>query len=426
MNRSLLVTLIGCLLWVPLFAQSPDCTETGRLMRLHLKEKRYAQAAEVFEGMPLGCTAGDDGILADAEKVLDYQINLTDNRQTQKPYVAKLIEMYDLYQKTHPQNTKSLMVRKAMLMDKHEMAPADKILALLDDSFTRDRDNFKDSQALYRYFELMAAAHKKGDKSVPDARLFAAYDDLSIHLMRLSSMADDVYRRRYRATTNGIRALMNPVPDCRLLTDYYEKAFEKRSVDTLWLETVIKGIYPKSCGNNELVLKASQKWFELSPTADAAENLAMLHMRTGQKEKGLGLMQQAIGLEKDKTKRAQLRYNLAVFNQSDKPAAFAQLKQALEENPKFGKAYLLLAQMYSGANDCATNQFEVKALNYLAAQTAQKAGEVEPGLKASASKQASDFLKKVPTSDEIKKAGMGGKTHTFGCWINQQVVIPKP
>lgn len=426
MNRSLLVALIGCLLWVPMFAQSLDCAESGRLMRLHLKEKRYALAAQVFEAMPLGCTTGDDGILADAEKVLDYQINLTDNNQTQKTHVSKLIEIYDLYQKTHPQNTKSLMVRKAMLMDKYEMAPADKIMALLDDSFTKDRDNFKDSQALYRYFELMVAAHKKGDKSVPDARLFATYDDLSIHLMRLSGKADDVFRRRYRATTNGIRALMNPAPDCRALTDYYEKAFEKKSQDTLWLESMIKGIYPKSCGNNELVLKASQKWFELSPTADAAENLAVLHMRNGQKEKALGLMQQAINLEKDKIQRAQLRYNLAVFNQSDKPAAAAQLKLAVEENPKFGKAYLLLAQMYSGANDCATSPFEAKALNYLAAQTAQKAGEVEPGLKASASKQAADFLKKVPTSDEIKKAGMGGKTHTFGCWINQQVVIPKP
>ena len=90
-----------------------------------------------------------------------------------------------------------------------------------------------------------------------------------------------------------------------------------------------------------------------------------------------------------------------------------------------GKAYLFLAQLYSNsANDCGKTDFEKKTVYYLAIQTAQKAGVVEPRLKPTADKAAKDYEAKSPTAVEISKAKMNGKLVTIGCWINETITFP--
>ena len=423
-NRILFIALIGYLLPQGATAQVSECEKSAIVLHSHLTEKRYSDASLTLDAMAPGCVSNDQ-ILADVEKVIDYRIAQSADDKARGEHVKKLIELYEVYDKAHPRNDKGLSVRGAMMMDKYKMATSDKILSILATAFEKDRAGFTDAQSLYRFFELTLEAYRAGDKQVTDEVLFSRYDDVSTHINQLSKKSTDVIQRRYRAASNGMRALITPIADCQKITSYYRGAFEKRSSDTLWVESVAKGIYSKVCGPNEFLLQVSEKWFQLAPSAASAENLGAVSMRLGQKDKAIGYMEQAIALEKNKVERAQLRYNLAIFDQSDKVKAGTQLKTAIEENPKLGKAYLLLSQMYAGASDCAKSPFETKALNILAAQTARKAAEAEPALKNSADKQASDFMKKAPTAEEIKKEGMGGKKISFGCWINESVTVPK-
>lgn len=416
---------IGFLFRLPVIAQAPECADSGKQMRDFLNLKRYNEAAAVFEKMPTGCALNDETIFADSETVLDYIIKQSKNEETKKAHIQTLIGLYDQYDKAHPQNTKSLPVKKAMALEQHKAGTEDQVFALLDKSFQNDRANFTNAQALYRYFELLFAKNKAGDKAATDEVLYERYDNVSVHLNQLAENAEDKMARRYRSAANGIRAMMAPMADCGKLTAYYENEFPKRTEDAAWLESVAKGIYNKKCGSNALFRQIAEKWYAVAPSASSAENLALISMRNGQKEEAIKFMEQAVGFEKDPAARAQLRYNLAIFAQSDKEKAVAQLKKAIEENPKFGRGYLLLAQTYANSTGCAKTPFETKTLNLLAAQTVRKAVAADPGMKATAEKQAADFIKKGPSADEIKNEKMGGKTVSFGCWINETVSIPK-
>ena len=94
-------------------------------------------------------------------------------------------------------------------------------------------------------------------------------------------------------------------------------------------------------------------------------------------------------------------------------------------DPKLGKAYLFLAQLYgNSAKDCGATDFEKKAVYYLAMQTAQKAAIAERRLKPTSDKVAKDFEVLSLTADEISKAKMNGKSLTIGCWINETNTFP--
>ena len=84
-----------------------------------------------------------------------------------------------------------------------------------------------------------------------------------------------------------------------------------------------------------------------------------------------------------------------------------------------------MAQIYAGATECAKNDFEKKALNILASQTALRAIEAEPSIKPTAERQSELFLKRGPTSEDIQKSKMAGKTISYDCFIKNSVTIPK-
>jgi hypothetical protein len=97
----------------------------------------------------------------------------------------------------------------------------------------------------------------------------------------------------------------------------------------------------------------------------------------------------------------------------------------LSYQPSLGRAYLLIASLYtSSANACGNTQFEKRAVYWLAAQTAKKAGRVDASLKKAAAKTAASYEGRAPSKTDIFTEGMAGKTVTFDCWIKASVKVP--
>jgi hypothetical protein len=91
-----------------------------------------------------------------------------------------------------------------------------------------------------------------------------------------------------------------------------------------------------------------------------------------------------------------------------------------------GKAYMLIASLYAAsANDCGTSQFEKRAVYWLAAKTARKAANVDPGVKKTAMKMAASYEGRAPSKTDIFTEGRAGETITFSCWIRSSVTVPQ-
>jgi len=82
--------------------------------------------------------------------------------------------------------------------------------------------------------------------------------------------------------------------------------------------------------------------------------------------------------------------------------------------------------MYAkSANRCGTDVFSKRAVYWLAAQEARKAGRVDASLKKSSSQNAARYTAQAPSKSDIFSSGKSGQTIKIGCWIGTNVKVPK-
>ena len=100
-------------------------------------------------------------------------------------------------------------------------------------------------------------------------------------------------------------------------------------------------------------------------------------------------------------------------------------REALKLNPSNGRPHLAIASMYaSSANSCGDTNFNKRAVFWLAAIEAEKAGRVDPTLKSAAAQSATSYRAKAPQKSEIFSEGNAGQTINIGCWIGASVKVP--
>ena len=82
--------------------------------------------------------------------------------------------------------------------------------------------------------------------------------------------------------------------------------------------------------------------------------------------------------------------------------------------------------MYSSsANDCGDSNFNKRAVFWLAADEAEKAGRVDPTLKSVAAQTAASYRGNAPQKQEIFQSGKSGEKISVGCWIGRTITVPK-
>ena len=106
-------------------------------------------------------------------------------------------------------------------------------------------------------------------------------------------------------------------------------------------------------------------------------------------------------------------------------SARSYYNKALAENPSLGVAYLRIAKMYGdSSNSCGSTAFEKRAINWKAAEMAEKAARVDGSIASNARAAASSYRARAPQKSDIFSSGMAGKTITFNCWVGGSVRVP--
>ena len=99
--------------------------------------------------------------------------------------------------------------------------------------------------------------------------------------------------------------------------------------------------------------------------------------------------------------------------------------KVLQIKPSDGRSYLHIATMYAkSANNCGTTPFQKRAINWKAAEMAEKAARVDASIASSANAAASSYRQRAPSKQDIFSEGMAGKTVTFSCWVGGSVRVP--
>ena len=179
-------------------------------------------------------------------------------------------------------------------------------------------------------------------------------------------------------------------------------------------------MYAKGCKEDPLFLKLVQQKNSIEPSADTAYYLYIL---TGEQK----YFDETISLETDPLKKAKLYKKLAQDLKSK--GSYSQARQyymeSMKLNPSDGSPHIAIAAMYAkSANSCGDDNFSKRAVFWLAALEAEKAGRVDGRLKSAAAKSAASYRASAPSKSEIFSKGNAGQSLTIGCWIGRTITVP--
>ncbi|RZJ66720.1 MAG: hypothetical protein EOO50_08480 [Flavobacterium sp.] len=389
-----------------------------------VKANEYDKAWIPWSELRKKCPTLDERIYTKGFEIVKFRIDRVPADQKERG-VQELLKLYDDYNKYYPNNPVPIALYKAMAMDHYKVGTSDEIYALLDKAF-KNPSNFKDVDALHLYLKLYVEKQKAGDKTITPKNILVRRDALATHLAKLTaeSPGNAKANERYADTMDR---LVSDFETCETLSQYYGEVFEARKKDTIWLGVASKKLLDKQCVRSPIFSKISEAQQNLKPTSQSAYNLGTMAFEAGKLEDAAKYFNQSADLSKDPSDKAATYFTIAsmIYMQSDKAKTKEYAQKALEVQPNFAKSYILLAQLYADAGkDCAKNDFEKKALNWLAAETMKKAVSADPKMNA-LDKMVKKYNEKAPTSAEIKEAKMAGKTIAFGCWINETVDVPQ-
>ena len=447
-----LVLLIAASFFVN--AQGGDkCPEDIQYLVQFSKSKDYNDAYPYLQSMRKECPSYHKAIYIYGEFILKDKIENAQTPEEKEGFVKDLVALYGEHDKNFPGNGAGNTMKKGMLLLENKVGTKDEAYGYLDTAFKTDAENFTSAKALYTYFELFVDDYEAGTKGITLQQVFDKYDEivekLELEEKALSDELDVLLNKieaqealtdkeanlkarneynleQFSVVKGSMDAKIVLLSTCDKLIPFYQKSFEEKKNDVLWLKRAAERLEAKDCDSDPLFTKISEQLHKLNPTAESAYLLGVAAQRAKNITKALEYFNQSAELFTDATKKAKVYYKIAtMYGTGNKTQARTYARKALSAKPSFGQAYMLMAQLYaSSANDCGKTPFEKRAVYWLCAQYANKAAAVDPGLKATASRQAASYNASAPSKTDIFNEAMAGKTISFNCWIGESVKVP--
>ena len=231
----------------------------------------------------------------------------------------------------------------------------------------------------------------------------------------------------YSKVTGSLEGKLGKLADCENLVPLYTKDFEEKKGDIKWVKKAASRLSAKECTEDPLFLELVKQLDNLEPTAESKLYLSQLERNKGNISKSISYLEESAMMQTDNFKKARIYFRIAELKrkQGSYRSARSYYNKTLKYNPSQGRCYLRIAQMYSkSSNDCGATVFEKRAVNWLAANMADKAALVDASIASEAKRAATSYRQRAPSKSDIFSDGMAGKTISFNFWIGGSVKVP--
>ena len=430
--------------------QDEECMNNLSIFDSYVKSKKYDDAYGPWKIVREKCPKFNRAIYVHGEKILKHKIENSAGAE-QVAHINDLMLLYD-QSREHFESRYDLgeiLVDKANLAYKYrkELNKSDEeVYNMFDDAFKKDPENFDSSIGLYTYFSLAVDLYDAQKKTAQ--QMFDKYDDVmemiesieESYTEKLNKLVekeeagtpltkiDTRYKANYEANLEAFDKVKSSMDQkvgeratCEVLVPLYERDFEQNKNNGEWLQRAMNRMYAKDCKEDPLFLKLVEQKNTIEPNADTAFYLYLL---TGEQK----YFDQTVKLETDPLKKAKLYKKLA--QELKAKGSYGKARQyymeALKLNPSDGSPHLSIASMYaSSANNCGDTNFNKRAVFWLAALEAEKAGRVDGRLRSAAAQTATSYRASAPSKTEIFNCTCAGEVIKIGCWIGRSVTVPK-
>lgn len=454
MKFKIVFTLLGVFLAFST-VNAQDCNVTLSLFNESAKVNNFDDAYPKYKQLIESCSDVNILIYQRGEKLLEGMIDQAETEERKSELIQEYIDNQMMRLEKFPAKTKkgAMLGDIAMIKYKNEVGTLEERLKAFEDVAEADKENFSSPVAIYAYFRIANDMNDAGERDIQF--LFDKYDEV-IELIetqendkaaeakplikkqeaqeQLTSRESrilknsEIYLRNYTKIKGSVNSLLGSKADCDNLIPMYNKDFNEKSSDVNWLKNANERLSAKDCSEDPLFFKVSEALHKLEPSANSAYSLGQLAEAEGNRGKALEYFNQAAELETNATKKSRIYYRIA--NNYSARGSYSQartyFRRALDSKPSLGVAYLKIADMYAkSANDCGTTAFEKRAVYWLAADYASRAGRVDPSISSNASAAAESYRARAPQKSDIFQEDAAGRKISFsGCWIGESVVVP--
>ncbi len=431
------------------FAQAPnDCNVTMSLFAEPAKAKNYQGALPHYEKVIKECPKFSLATYQLAERMFKHFIKKGD-----KSKISNLIEVYNLRMQNFPAKTKTgdILSKIAQVKYDNDMGSKMEQFKAFDMAYKKDAENFTSPKSLYTYFSLAKGLYESGEKDLQDvfdlydivyAKIESEESKLASKLTQLINKQESgtalsskeakrvkVYEKNlvaYGQVKGSVDGKLGTIADCENLIPLYNKDFESNKDDITWIRRAAGRLNAKDC-DDPLFFKLVQQLHSLEPSAKSAYYLGKLAEKDGKGSTALEYFNQAAELETNSSDKAKVYYSIA--ENFRKKGSYGQARtyynKMLAAKPSAGIAYLKIAQMIAkSSNSCGNSVFEKRAVNWKAAEYADKAARLDASIASNARAAASSYRQRAPSKSDIFSEGMAGKTVSFSCWVGGSVRVP--
>ncbi|MGB1307669.1 MAG: hypothetical protein ACPG6B_02080 [Oceanihabitans sp.] len=423
------------------FAQNEECSTKLSVFYEYAKAKNYDAAYQPWMEVRTKCPKFNNAIPVVGEKILKHKIKNASGAE-KVAFIKDLVKLWDEKLENFPAKSKvgKVLADQAQLQYdyKEELGLNDtQLYDAFDKAYKTDLKNFKKPKSLYVYFSLMVDLYDAGKKSAQE--LFDKYDDVvdkmdteisknSEGLNKLIAKEEagtaltkkeGKYKKQYEGFLRvfeqiggSVDAKLGDRANCANLIPLYQKDFEENKNNGIWLQRAMNKLYEKGCKEDPMFVKVVKQKNSIEPNAKTSYYLYLI---TDEQK----YFDQTLQLETDPIRKAKLYKTIA--NDFRKKGSYGKARQyfmkALEVNRSDKKPHEYIARMYAAsANSCGDTNFNKRAVFWLAAQEARKAGS---------SSLAANYAAKAPSKSEIFSSGKAGTVIKVGCWIGRSVTVPK-
>jgi len=451
---------IGLMIILPVSAQnSEECLQDLSIFAEYAKVKNYDEAYGPWLKVREACPSLNVAIFSYGERILKDRIKKA-TPETRDAETADLIKLYDQWLENFPTRRNvsvsgDIISSKAQAMLDYKTADKMEVYKTFDLAYQTDAKSFNNPKELYNYFKTLYDLYKEGNQGVTMEQLFNKYEEVSekfeIESINLAKKLDVILKKQEEGTPlssrevrskrvyginsnaigtflSNLDAIISKEATCVNLVPLYKRNFEEFKSDAVWLKRAASRMDSKECSDDPFFVTLVEALHTLDPSADSAYYLGILKDKAGDSQEALKYYEESISLQTDPYKKAKILYKIAIKFKSAgrKSSARSYALKALRFQPSMGRAYLMISNLYAGsANDCGETQFNKRAVYWLAAQMAFKAGEVDASIKKLALKTARSYEGRAPSKTEIFTEGNQGATIEFDCWIKSSVKVPE-
>ena len=268
----------------------------------------------------------------------------------------------------------------------------------------------------------------KADKSFADT-FFSDYLTATKYAEdAMAASADDDTKKNWEAVKENLVAefINSGVADCESLQNIYGPRVEDNKSNRDFLVNTISILSMMGCRESQVYQDASFYMYHIEPTADAAVGVAYRYYKQENYDEAVKYFDEAIGLETDDNKKAEMAYAAAAALLNGKKLGEARnyCNKAIGYRSDFGLPYLLIAQAYAQSPNWSDDGAKNRLTYSLCIDKCQRAIAVDPSVEEQARQLIRSYSAYLPSSEDLFMQGIkAGERITIGGWIGESTTV---